>query len=179
MRGTMFRFVASIPVAAALTLLAFGCSADRTPPDPAGRASIKKTIEGEIAKSLDATRRQDINAFMDGFAPDFEIAATDGDQETLADLRAHTLRDWSIIPATRDLWMRVDSMGAVAGDSAVVYTSQRWDRLMLERDGATRDTVVTTQKHRELWRLTSRGWRNARVTELGGTVIVNGKPFVE
>ncbi len=139
--------------------------------------SVRSAIEAEIARSLNATRRQDINAFMDGFAPDFAIEANDGDQGTRADLRAHTLRDWAIIPATRDLWMRIDSLHVAGGDTAIVYTMQRWDRLMLERDGVTRDTVVTTQAHRELWRRTAAGWRRARVQELGGTVQVNGKPY--
>ena len=114
---------------------------------------------------------------MATFTPDFEETADDGDQGKLADLRAHALRDWAIIPATRDIWARIDSLGPVAGDTVVVYTSQRWDRLMLERDGVTRDTVVTTQKHRELWRRTKSGWRLSRVKELGGTVMVNGKPY--
>jgi len=99
---------------------------------------------------------------------------------SLETLRAETLRDWHIIPATRDLWMRIDSIHArrdAAGDGAVVWTSQRWDRLMLERDGVKRDTVVTTQKHRELWRRTSAGWRRVRVEALGGSIEVNGRPY--
>lgn len=75
--------------------------------------------------------------------------------------------------------MRIDSVGAVGGDTAVVYTAQRWDRLMLERDGVTRDTVVTTQLHREVWRIMSGRWRQAEVKELGGTIEVNGKPFTQ
>jgi hypothetical protein len=142
-------------------------------------ASVRDSIQTVINHTVEATRRQDIDAFMAGFAPDFEITATDGDQGTLAQLRANTLRDWGIIPATRDIWMRIDSLGPTGGDSAVVYTSQYWDRLMLERNGVTRDTVVTTQKHVERWRRTPAGWRNTHVKELGGTVMVNGKPYQE
>ena len=154
--------------AGALGLLANACSR---------AAAVRSEIEAQIALSIDATRRQDIDAFMAGFAPELAVVASDGDQGSLADLRANTLRDWAIIPRTRDIWMRIDSLGPVGPDTAVVYTDQRWDRLMLERDGVTRDTVVTTQKHRELWRLTTAGWRRGRVTELGGTVVVNGKPY--
>jgi hypothetical protein len=70
-------------------------------------------------------------------------------------------------------------MGEVDGDSVVVYTDQRWERLMLQRDLVTRDTVITTQKHREVWRRIGGGWRLSRVKELGGTILVNGKPYVE
>jgi len=138
---------------------------------------VRSQIEAQITRTVDATRRQDIDAYMATFAPDFEEIADDGDQGKLADLRAHALRDWAIIPATRDIWARIDSLGPVGGDTVVVYTNQRWDRLMLERDGVTRDTVVTTQKHREMWRRTKSGWRLSRVKELGGTVMVNGKPY--
>ncbi len=163
--------IAALTIASGLAMACTQRAASPTGP------SVQKAIEAEIAKSLDATRHQNVDKFMSGFAPDFRIVAPNGDQVTLADLKVHTLRDWAIIPATRDLWMKVDSMGSVAGDTAVVFTQQRWDRLMLQRNGIARDTVITTQKHRELWRLTAQGWRRARVQELGGTVIVNGKPF--
>lgn len=63
------------------------------------------------------------------------------------------------------------------GDTATVYTSQRWERLMLQRDGETTDNVVTTQKHRETWRKTPDGWRLYDVEELGGEVFINGEPY--
>jgi hypothetical protein len=161
--------------ACALGSLASACAPDSTGTDRPDQ--VRAQIEAQIARTVDATRRQDIDAYMATFTPDFEETADDGDQGKLADLRAHALRDWAIIPATRDIWARIDSLGPVAGDTVVVYTNQRWDRLMLERDGVTRDTVVTTQKHRELWRRTKSGWRLSRVKELGGTVMVNGKPY--
>ena len=175
---TLPRTIALI-LSCALTIPDSGCTRS-----PAGSGSdladqARGQIEAQIARTVDATRRQDIDAYMSTFAPDFEEIATDGDQGNLADLRAHALRDWAIIPATRDISARIDSMGPVAGDSVIVYTSQRWDRLMLERDLVTRDTVITTQEHREVWRRTARGWQLSRVTELGGTILVNGKPYVE
>jgi len=48
---------------------------------------------------------------------------------------------------------------------------------MYRRDGVTLDTVVTTQKHREAWAKTPRGWRGFEVVELGGTVTINGTPY--
>jgi hypothetical protein len=134
-------------------------------------------IQAEIARSLEATRRQDIETFMNGFAPEFKVEASDGDQGNLSALRAHTLRDWSIIPATLALSMKIDSLRLDGPDTAIVFTDQRWERLMLQRDGIARDTVVTTQRHREVWRQTPAGWRRSKVTELGGTVMINGKPY--
>ena len=156
-----------------------GCDKHTDAAKSNSRDSVRVSIQTEIDRSLDATRRKDIDTFIDGFVSDFQIVTPDGKRITRDDLRANTVRDWSIIPATRDLWMRIDSLGAVGGDTAVVYTAQRWDRLMLQRDGVTRDTVVTTQRHREVWRKTQERWRRAEVKELGGTVEVNGKPFTD
>jgi len=49
---------------------------------------------------------------------------------------------------------------------------------MYRRDGVTLDTVLTTQKHREQWRLLARQWQNHRVEELGETILINGTPYV-
>lgn len=167
-------------VAAGILSIAFsGCGKSKNATPDSSAAAVQSAIQAEIERSLDATRRKDINTFIDGFLPDFLVITPGGSRITRDTLRANTLRDWSIISATRDLWMRIDSVGPVGSDTAVVYTAQRWDRLMLERDGVTRDTVVTTQKHREVWRMTAGRWRRAEVKELGGAVEVNGKPFTD
>lgn len=167
-------------VAAGILSIAFsGCGKNKNATPDTSASAVQSAIQAEIERSLDATRRKDINTFLDGFVPDFQIITPEGSRITRDTLRTNTLRDWSIIPATRDLWMRIDSLGPVGSDTAVVFTAQRWDRLMLERDGVTRDTVVTTQKHREVWRMTTGRWWRAEVKELGGTVEVNGKPFTQ
>ena len=167
----------AVAFAGALGIFAAAC-APNSSGSAAGRAAdARSQIDAQIVRTVDATRRQDIDAYMATFTPDFEELENDGGQGKLADIRAHALRDWAIIPATRDIWARIDSMGTVAGDTVVVYTDQRWDRLMLQRNGIVRDTVVTTQKHREVWRRTKAGWRLSRVKELGGTIMLNGKPY--
>lgn len=91
-------------------------------------------------------------------------------------LRSNALRDWSITPRTLAIETEIDSL-EVDGDVATVYMSQRWERFMLQRDGKTTDTVLTTQKHRETWRKTLHGWMAYQTDELGGDVWVNGKPY--
>jgi hypothetical protein len=122
---------------------------------------------------VDATRRQDIEAYMALIPEGLTIRTEAGETVTRAQQRANALRDWAIIPATRRLVSVLDSV-RVAGDSAIVFRWQYWERLMLERDGRTRDTVVTTQLHREIWRSTPQGWRTFRIEELGGLILVNG-----
>lgn len=138
-------------------------------------ATVRAEIEHAISRSVEATRTQDIEAYMAGIPNDLVIHDESGAVVTRGQLRANTLRDWSIIPRTIAIEVAIDSL-AVDGDTATVFTSQRWERLMLQRDGSTTDTVLTTQKHRETWHRTPRGWMAYDVEELGGDVFINGKP---
>jgi hypothetical protein len=156
-----------------LTGLVNGCQI--TPARPRSDA-VRDSIAGEVAKGIEATRQQDIDAYMALIPDGLTIRSESGETVTRTHQRANALRDWAIIPATRRIVSVLDSVW-VAGDSAIVFRWQYWDRLMLERDGRTRDTVVTTQLHREIWRSTPRGWRAFRIEELGGLILVNGVPY--
>jgi hypothetical protein len=48
---------------------------------------------------------------------------------------------------------------------------------MLQRDGETPDTALTTQRHKETWRKTPRGWFAYELEELGGEVFINGERY--
>lgn len=139
-------------------------------------ALVRSEIEAAIARGVEATRVQDIDAYMALIPEDAVLYDGDGTIVTRDALRANALRDWSIIPRTLSISTVVDSISRTA-DTATVHTSQRWERLMLRRDGVTTDTVLTTQKHRELWRKTPHGWFAYEVEELGGEVFINGEPY--
>ena len=49
--------------------------------------------------------------------------------------------------------------------------------LMLGKDGVTIFNVVTTQKHSEKWELRGSRWVQIDIEELGGTTMVDGKPY--
>jgi ketosteroid isomerase-like protein len=139
---------------------------------------VRSEIQRSIDRSVEATRKKDIDTYMDGLPQDFALKDEQGGTISREKLRENILRDWSIIPRTLAIETKVDSI-ELHGTEATVYTSQRWEREMLERDGKTVDTVLTTQKHRETWRKTERGWMPYEMKELGGDVFVNGKPFHE
>src|SRR2546426_11536311 len=108
-----------------LTLLASASCTHTSPPaatPPADDALVRNAIEAEIAKSVEATRTQNIEANMECIPEDWVMQGGNGERVTRDQLRANVLR-WSIIPRT---------------------LAQRWERLMLQRDGRTRDTVLTT-----------------------------------
>jgi hypothetical protein len=148
---------------------------DQTP--SAANNAVRQAIEAAIAKSLGATRDKDIDAFMAGFADDGIIQDDAGHRLTAQELRTNILRDWKIIVATIAIDQKIDSFKLDSPTEATIETSQRWERTMLERDGVTKDHVVTTQRHRESWRKTANGWKVFKIKELGGKVWVNGKPY--
>lgn len=143
---------------------------------------IELAIEIEIQKQLDkcvhAVSTKNIDEYMDLLPKDFVIYDQNGEVISREQQRAYTLRDWAIIDATLSNVYKVDSIRAY-GDSVIAYTSQRWERLMFQRDGKTKDTVLTTQKHLETWKKTPVGWLNYDVKELGGEIFINGKLYAE
>jgi hypothetical protein len=48
---------------------------------------------------------------------------------------------------------------------------------MFQKDGKTKDTILTTQKHIETWKKTAKGWLNYDVKELGSKVFINGQEY--
>ena len=140
-------------------------------------ADVRSAIEAAISKSLSATRNKDIEAFIASLPDDGVIQDEAGHRMTKQELRANILRDWKIIVNTIAIEENIESLKVDSPLEATVYTSQRWERIMLEKDGVTKDNVVTTQRHRESWRKTAKGWQVYKVQELGGKVWVNGKPY--
>ena len=109
---------------------------------------------------------------------DFELTNENGQIITREEQQAFILRDWSIIDTTLHNVYVVDSID-IYPDSVIAFTSQKWERLMFQRDGLTKDTVITTQLHRETWRNKSSGWMNYGITELGGKIYINGELYIE
>lgn len=166
----------------ALFFATVAACASRQPEPSRDMAAARNAIAAQIARSVQATRDKDIDAFQAVQTSDFMLVndtAGDehGEHRTKAELRADILRDWSVIAVNRTIDIRIDSLD-LNGDSAIVYTHQHYDRLMQEPQGPTLDTIVTEVKHREVWRRTGDGWREARVTELWhGPILVNGQVY--
>ena len=180
LRGTALILSCQLLILGLLILLTGACQ-EPARPAPArlapDNAAIQQQIEAEIARSVAATRNEDIDAYMDGLPEDLVIYDESGAVVTRDEQRARALRDWAVITRTLDIAVVVDSLIVSDDSTAMVYTAQRWQRMMLRPDRPGEDTVLTTQRHRELWQLTARGWRNVETEELGGHVWVNGAPY--
>lgn len=140
--------------------------------------SVYEAINDEIEFALAATRDRDIDLYMETVPADYRIVEEDGSVTDRDALREKQLRAWSIITRTNRIDQRITGFQlGCEGECATVWTSQRWDRQMLGRDGRSEHNVVTTQDHKERWELRESRWINTAIDELGGTVLVDGRPL--
>jgi hypothetical protein len=136
-------------------------------------------IQKELDDSVEATRAKDIDRYMQHIPTEMTVQTNQPGKTMSRDqLRRDVLRQWSIITDTVLIFNRIDQID-IHGDTATVWTSQRWERNMYERDGKTIDYIVSTQKHREEWRKVDGHWRGFTIQELEGEIFINGKPYHE
>ncbi len=168
-----------VPLALLALLLLTQCNSDKTPIEltEQDKKAIHESIQKEIDIMIEAVNKKDIETYMEKMPEDFIIYDENGDIITRDQQREYALRDWSIIEKTLNNQMVIDSIDFMSKDSVYVYTSQKWERLMFRRDGLTKDTVLTTQKHKELWKYKPNGWIGYDVEELGGEVYINGQKY--
>ncbi len=141
------------------------------------KLAIADVIQKEIDTLILAVSTKDIDLYMKKMPSDFVIYDESGDVISREQQKQFALRDWSIIDTTLSNAMVIDSIDFAAPDSIFVYTSQRWERMMFRKDGITKDTVLTTQRHRDLWKKKAQGWVGYDVEELGGSVFINGESY--
>lgn len=136
-------------------------------------------ITDQINAGIDATRNKDIEAYMAQIPDGINLHDIDGNPISRDQIRNQVLNAWQYVLETRYIDVVVDTM-AVSGDSAVVHTTQTWDRLLVRPDTvasdstAIVDTVLSMTKQREIWRRTAEGWRAFEIVSLGGSTRVNG-----
>ena len=141
------------------------------------KVNITELIQKEIDTLILAVSTKNIALYMKKMPKDFVIFDENGYQISRDQQKEYALRDWSIIDATLHNSMTIDSINFSARDSIYVYTSQKWERLMFRRDGVKTDTVLTTQKHKELWKMRDQNWIGYNVEELGGEIFINGEKY--
>ena len=135
----------------------------------------KRAIEARLAASIEAMRRKDTAARLEGFAPDWTGKLKDGEVVTLKDMEASFNRqNRSIISISDETRMVVDSI-QLKGNEATVLTSQRFIRTVPGNNGQPVE-VRTSVTHREVWIKTDRGWLTKYIEELEqGPTFVDGK----
>src|ERR687884_1200303 len=95
----------------------------------------KLAIEKRVADSVEALRRKDMAARMEGFAPDWTGKLKDGEVIALKDLEGAFRQQFrSIINVSEETRTIVDSI-QLNGNEATVHTSQRFVRTVQGNDG--------------------------------------------
>ncbi|MFZ1751148.1 MAG: hypothetical protein WAU01_13180 [Saprospiraceae bacterium] len=160
-------------------LIGFNCSEKKLASlSEEEKSDIESMVQKEIDTLIMSVNTKDIDLYMRKMPDDFMIYDENGEIVTREKQREFALRDWSIIDTTINNLMTIDSIQYISKDSIFVYTYQKWERLMFQKDGVTIDTVITTQKHRELWKKKGKAWMGYDVKELGGEIFINGQKYV-
>jgi acetyl esterase/lipase/TolA-binding protein len=134
----------------------------------------KRAIEARLAASVEALRRKDVPARLEGFAPDWKGKLKDGEIITLKDLEESFKRQNSSIISVSDETLTVVDTIKLNGNEATVHTSQRFVRTVPGGDGRPVE-VRTSVTHLEVWVKTDRGWVTRYIEELEqGPTLVNG-----
>lgn len=138
------------------------------------KTAIRQLIQQEINEGIEATKTKNIDLYMSQMPDDLIIYDESGEVISKQKQKEHALRDWAIIDTTLHISVKIDSIQYPKKDSIVVYTHQKWKRMMFQRNGIKTDTILTTQKHKEIWKKTNKGWFGYQIIELGGDVFING-----
>jgi hypothetical protein len=165
-------------------MIAVGCvSADgnrhaagaAAPPPPEREA--RRAIGERIARTVEVMKRADVDALADGGGA---RRRPDGAGEMTRDeARATIAAQLAGVERTIDLTVRVDSLRMTSDSSALVYTSQRWERLLRAGDGS-RHVAVTRDWLEQEWTRGPAGWRGTGIVRAVrlGTATLDGMPFV-
>lgn len=160
-----------------ITLL-LALSAAQIPDEARLQKAVLRAIQDETGHVSSAIKRKDMDQYMDAVPNDYRIEEDDGSVTDKTGLRAKQTQAWALITRTNRIDMTFSEIRlGCGGECAFVKSRQRWDRQMLGRDGVTEFNVVTTQDHEEKWALQGSRWRQTFIKELGGTVLVDGKPL--
>lgn len=140
---------------------------------------VKRAIQAQIDASIAAMKKRDLQARMNGLAPDFKGKLLTGeiiDRQQLEE--SFKQQHKTIISVSDETRTLVDSV-KVNGDEATVFTSQRFVRTV-PGEGGKPVEVRTSVTHKEIWTNSDKGWVVKWIEELEqGPTIVDGKPVFQ
>ena len=145
-------------------------------PRPSAAEAARREITARIDRTAEATRRLDVDALAKGVVA---RPRPDGSVVSLAEARDIVAGQLAGIERTISLVVRLDSLRMLSDSAALVYTLQRWERVLVASDG-TRHRALTQNWLEQQWAVGANGWRGTgyvRETQ-PGTATLDGVPFV-
>ena len=152
----------------------------KTKPDEAGRHAARKEFEaifaGQIADykaQFEAVKRGE--KLKPACAPDFVLKRPDGATVTCQQITAERQAKFARIKAINYLLIEIGNI-EVMGDEAVVFTTQRFSRVVPDESGRDRTIVTDGTVHKEFWKRTEKGWESKGFEEVKqGAVTIDGR----
>jgi hypothetical protein len=150
----------------------------RAKPDIAERHSVRKEFEAIFAKGI-ADYKAQFESVKRGeklkpnCAPEFVLKRTDGTTMTCEQITAERQAKFERIRRINLLVIEIGNI-EIAGNDAIVYTTQRFSRVVPDENGKEHTVFTDGTVHKEFWVRTERGWESRGFEEVKqGPVTVN------
>jgi len=138
-------------------------------------SEARRGIEEGYRRNRKAFLRKDVAAIMALRTADFYTIGPDGKRVDRAGMETYTIGFLNGIKRWIEIDFKVDSI-ALDGREADAVMRQHLIRMALRPDNKIH-RVETSATQRERWRLTSKGWKLARVDQVHDQMrLVDGKP---
>lgn len=152
----------------------------RVKPDTAERQSVRREFEAIFAKQI-ADYKAQFEAVKRGeklkptCAPDFVLKRPNGTVVRCEQITAERQARFERIKAINYLVIEIGNI-EITGDEAVVFTTQRFSRVVPDENGRDHTIVTDGTVHKEFWKRTGKGWESKGFEEFKqGTVTVDGQ----
>lgn len=150
----------------------------RVKPGKVERHSVRREFEAIFARQV-ADYTAQFAAVKRGeklkpaCAPDFVLKRRDGTPVTCEQITAERQARFERIKKINFLVIEIGNI-EIRGDEAVVFTTQRFSRVVPDENGIDRTIVTDGTVHKEFWVRTDKGWVSKGFEEFKqGTVTVN------
>jgi hypothetical protein len=160
------------PVAILFAVLLIACatSAPASKPTPEQRHQVRKEFEAIFAKqsadyvaNFAAVKRGE--KLQPDCAPDFTLKRPNGTVVTCAEITAERQAKFERIKAIHFLEIEIGNI-EVSGDEAIVYTTQRFSRVVPGTDGRDYTVLTDGTVHKERWVRSGGTWTSKGFEEV-------------
>jgi hypothetical protein len=152
----------------------------RVKPAKVERHRVRREFEAIFAKQV-ADYKAQFEAVKRGeklkptCAPDFVLKRPNGTIVTCEQITAERQARFERIKTINFLEIEIGNI-EITGNGAVVFTTQRFSRVVPDENGRDRTIVTAGTVHKEFWVKTEKGWESKGFEEFKqGTVTVDGQ----
>jgi hypothetical protein len=155
------------------------CASQTAPKLTPQERTTQRDIQAAIDQQIEELAAMDIDAATRLMPKDFSIRLLDGTTldrgQAIAGMRQEKA---SVLRVDIDRTYTHIECLHLAGKEAIVYTKQQYVRTVPDLKNGSPHEIITSVRHREIWRYTEDGWVTKRIDELEqGQTYLDGKPY--